>query len=169
MATVAEPAGQLLYRPEEAAKTLSIGRSMVYEEIRLGRLQTARRCRPGPVHGASWTATSPRRPPSWRELLDSLETGFARAGVARDTCLPLRWGRETEPTISAVQALDPLLKDGQLRTYRSGFLPQPVVRFTGPARRHRPLEGRLSDLLRQRFRSARDAAVPLVERVRCRC
>ncbi|MDQ0750193.1 hypothetical protein QF034_004424 [Streptomyces africanus] len=73
----------------------------------------------------------PRRPPSWRELLNSLETGFARAGVARDTCLPLRWGRETELTISAVQALDPLLKDGQLRTYRSGFLPQPVVRFTG--------------------------------------
>ncbi|WP_405625022.1 hypothetical protein [Streptomyces sp. NBC_01396] len=73
----------------------------------------------------------PRRPPSWRELLDSLETGFARDGAARDACLPLRWGRETELTISAVQALDPLLKDGQLHTHRSGFLPQPVVRFTG--------------------------------------
>ncbi|MEW2275597.1 hypothetical protein [Streptomyces griseofuscus] len=73
----------------------------------------------------------PRRPPSWRELLDSLETGFAQVGVARDACLPLRWGRETELTISAVQALDPLLKDGQLRPHRSGFLPQPVVRFTG--------------------------------------
>ncbi|WP_327368279.1 hypothetical protein [Streptomyces sp. NBC_01217] len=73
----------------------------------------------------------PRRPLAWSELLDSLETGFARDGVARDACLPLRWGRETELTISAVQALDPLLKDGQLRTYRSGFLPQPVVRFTG--------------------------------------
>jgi hypothetical protein len=83
----------------------------------------------------------PRRPPSWRELLDSLETGFARAGVARDTCLPLRWGRETELTISAVQALDPLLKDGQLRTYRSGFLPQPVVRFTG----QRDATGHLKD------------------------
>ncbi|GGU51520.1 hypothetical protein GCM10010498_05720 [Streptomyces cavourensis] len=42
MATVAEPAEQLLYRPEEAAKALRIGRSMVYEEIRLGRLQTVR-------------------------------------------------------------------------------------------------------------------------------
>lgn len=83
----------------------------------------------------------PRRPPSWRELLDSVETGFARAGVARDACLPLRWGRETELTISAVQALDPLLKDGQLRTYRSGFLPQPVVRFTG----QRDATGHLND------------------------
>ncbi|NWF28286.1 hypothetical protein HW130_18760 [Streptomyces sp. PKU-EA00015] len=33
--------------------------------------------------------------------------------------------------MSAVQALDPLLKDGRPTTYRSGFLPQPVVRFTG--------------------------------------
>lgn len=83
----------------------------------------------------------PRKPPSWRDLLDSLETGFARAGVARDACLPLRWGRETELTISAIQALDPLLKDGQLRTYRSGFLPQPVVRFTG----ERDATGHLKD------------------------
>ncbi|MBT2390666.1 hypothetical protein J7E87_14845 [Streptomyces sp. ISL-1] len=30
-----------------------------------------------------------------------------------------------------MQALDPLLKDGRQHTYRSGFLPQPVVRFTG--------------------------------------
>ncbi|WJV47139.1 hypothetical protein [Streptomyces flavofungini] len=73
----------------------------------------------------------PRRSPSWRELLDSLETSFAGDGAARDTCLPLRWGRDTELTISAVQALDPLLKDGKLHTYRSGFLAQPVVRFTG--------------------------------------
>ncbi|MEV5436674.1 DNA-binding protein [Streptomyces sp. NPDC052682] len=42
MSTAAEPAEQLLYRPEEAAKALRIGRSMVYEEIRLGRLQTVR-------------------------------------------------------------------------------------------------------------------------------
>ncbi|MFE6623271.1 hypothetical protein [Streptomyces sp. NPDC057740] len=83
----------------------------------------------------------PRRPPSWRELLDSLETGFAQNGATRDACLPLRWGRETELTISAVQALDPLLKDGQLRTYRSGFLPQPVVRFTG----QRDATGHLKD------------------------
>ncbi|MFI9566439.1 hypothetical protein [Streptomyces rishiriensis] len=73
----------------------------------------------------------PRRPPSWVELLKTLEDAFAARGVPRDACIPLRWGRETELAISAVQALDPLLKDGRLVTYRSGFLPQPVVRFTG--------------------------------------
>ncbi|MFD6939369.1 hypothetical protein ACWGAN_11130 [Streptomyces sp. NPDC054945] len=73
----------------------------------------------------------PRRPPSWRELLDELESGFARDGAPRAACLPLRWGRETELTISAVQALDPLLKEGKPHTYRTGFLPQPVVRLTG--------------------------------------
>lgn len=73
----------------------------------------------------------PRRSPTWDELLDSLDAGFTGEGVPRDVCLPLRWGRETELTISAVQALDPLLKDGQARTYRHGFLAQPVVRFTG--------------------------------------
>ncbi|MDI6411130.1 hypothetical protein QLX52_20160 [Streptomyces albus] len=51
--------------------------------------------------------------------------------LSRPPPLPLRWGRETDLTISAVQALDPLLKDGRPLTYRSGFLPQPVVRFTG--------------------------------------
>jgi hypothetical protein len=60
-----------------------------------------------------------------------LEDAFAARGVPRDACIPLRWGRETELAISAVQALDPFLKDGRLVTYRSGFLPQPVVRFTG--------------------------------------
>ncbi|MFJ3096026.1 hypothetical protein [Streptomyces hydrogenans] len=83
----------------------------------------------------------PRRPPTWRELLDSLELGFAQVGAPRDGCLPLRWGRETELTISAVQALDPILKEGQPRTFRSGFIPQPVVRFTG----HREVTGELKD------------------------
>ncbi|MFY1676677.1 hypothetical protein [Streptomyces sp. WMMC905] len=73
----------------------------------------------------------PRRSPSWVELLTTLEDAFAARGVPRDACIPLRWGRETELAISAVQALDPLLKDGRSVTYRSGFLPQPVVRFTG--------------------------------------
>ncbi|MFD6970903.1 hypothetical protein [Streptomyces sp. NPDC059949] len=73
----------------------------------------------------------PRQPPSWRELLRALETAFADVGAPRDDCLPLRWGRDTELTVSAVQALDPLLKDGIPQTYRRGFLPQPVVRFTG--------------------------------------
>ncbi|WP_382465441.1 hypothetical protein ACFIN9_18105 [Streptomyces noursei] len=73
----------------------------------------------------------PRLTPSWTELLTTLTTAFAARGVIRDECLPLRWGRETELTISAVQALDPLLKGGRTLTYRTGFLPQPVVRFTG--------------------------------------
>ncbi|KRV47551.1 excisionase [Wenjunlia vitaminophila] len=42
MSIAVDPAEQFLYRPEEAAKLLRIGRSMVYEEIRLGRLQTVR-------------------------------------------------------------------------------------------------------------------------------
>ncbi|MFD9320227.1 helix-turn-helix domain-containing protein [Streptomyces sp. NPDC060053] len=42
MSTAVAPAEQILYRPEEAAIVLRIGRSMVYEEIRLGRLQTVR-------------------------------------------------------------------------------------------------------------------------------
>lgn len=42
MSTATALAEQLLYRPEEAAKALRIGRSTVYEEIRLGRLQTVR-------------------------------------------------------------------------------------------------------------------------------
>ncbi|MFS8199101.1 helix-turn-helix domain-containing protein (plasmid) [Streptomyces sp. CWNU-52B] len=42
MSTAVAPADQILYRPEEAAIVLRIGRSMVYEEIRLGRLQTVR-------------------------------------------------------------------------------------------------------------------------------
>jgi excisionase family DNA binding protein len=39
---IAPPAERLLYRPEEAAATLGIGRSLIYEEIRLGRLRTVR-------------------------------------------------------------------------------------------------------------------------------
>ncbi|MHB9759907.1 hypothetical protein ACYBSK_36535 [Streptomyces sp. BYX5S] len=73
----------------------------------------------------------PRRAPSWEELLLGLKAGFAAQDVPQVSCLPIRWGRETELTISAVQALDPLLKDRRPVTYRSGFLPQPVVRFTG--------------------------------------
>lgn len=72
-----------------------------------------------------------RHQPSWADLLDRLKTGFARQGVPQAPCLPLRWGRETELTISAVQALDPILKHGRTHPYRSGYLPQPVVRFTG--------------------------------------
>ncbi|MFD5804927.1 MULTISPECIES: helix-turn-helix domain-containing protein [Streptomyces] len=40
--TLTGPAERLLFRPEEAAAKLNIGRSLIYEEIRLGRLQTVR-------------------------------------------------------------------------------------------------------------------------------
>jgi hypothetical protein len=78
---------------------------------------------------------TPYRPPrhvmDWVELLDRLETAFAEHGVRRAPALPLRWRRETDLTASAVQALDPHLKYRQPYVYRAGYLPQPVVRFTG--------------------------------------
>ncbi|MGW7609165.1 helix-turn-helix domain-containing protein [Streptomyces sp. NPDC054766] len=40
--TLTAPTERLLYRPEEAAATLGIGRSLIYEEIRRGRLRTVR-------------------------------------------------------------------------------------------------------------------------------
>lgn len=53
-------------------------------------------------------------------------------GVERAPLLPVRWRRDTQCVVSAVQALDPYLKDGLPFTLRCGYLPQPVVRFTGP-------------------------------------
>lgn len=40
--TLASPTERVLYRPEEAAAALGVGRSLIYEEIRLGRLRTVR-------------------------------------------------------------------------------------------------------------------------------
>ncbi|MBB0244357.1 helix-turn-helix domain-containing protein [Streptomyces alkaliphilus] len=40
--TLAASTERLLYRPEEAAAALGISRSLIYEEIRLGRLKTVR-------------------------------------------------------------------------------------------------------------------------------
>lgn len=72
-----------------------------------------------------------RRPFDWADLLARLETAFAEVGIPRAPVLPLRWGRETDLTISAVQALDPYVKHRKPYVYREGYLPQPVVRFTG--------------------------------------
>ncbi|MBO0610702.1 hypothetical protein [Myceligenerans salitolerans] len=55
--------------------------------------------------------------------------------------LPLRWGHETELTVSAVQAFDPYLKWGRAVPYCSGYLPQPVVRTTA----RRTADGHLAD------------------------
>jgi hypothetical protein len=70
-----------------------------------------------------------------------VEDAYADQGVERAACLPLRWGWDTDLVVSAVQALDPFLKEGRLLTYRRGLLPQPVVRFTG----RRDARGRLLD------------------------
>lgn len=83
----------------------------------------------------------PRRHLSWPDLLAALESAFADLGVPRAAPLPLRWGRETELTISAVQALDPYLKHRRPVPFRQGFLPQPVVRLTGKRDEH----GKLRD------------------------
>ncbi|MFF0493143.1 hypothetical protein ACFYTQ_29310 [Nocardia sp. NPDC004068] len=87
------------------------------------------------------TFRPPRRSPEWPELLTAIESSFAARGVHRAPPLPLRWGRETDFTISAVQALDPYLKHCKPFVFREGFLPQPVVRFTG----ERSPDGQLAD------------------------
>jgi hypothetical protein len=73
--------------------------------------------------------------------IHAIEHRLAGQGIFRDQLLPVRWHRDTDLTISAVQALDPWLKDGESRVWREGFLPQPVVRFTG----ERGADGKLLD------------------------
>ncbi len=74
-------------------------------------------------------------------MLRRIEAVMRRHGIGRAEALPLRWRRDTDLTISAVQALDPWLKDGARRVWREGHLPQPVVRFTGD----RDADSRLKD------------------------
>lgn len=64
-------------------------------------------------------------------VVRQMEGALAAWGIRRDALLPIRWHRDTDLTISAIQALDPWLKDAKPRVWREGFLPQPVVRFTG--------------------------------------
>jgi hypothetical protein len=86
---------------------------------------------------------SPRRlHPNPHQLVDRIRCSMRRTGLpTAGHLLPVRWNRDTDLTISAVQALDPWLKSGQPRVWREGFLAQPVVRFTG----ERDEGGRLSD------------------------
>lgn len=72
-----------------------------------------------------------RRTPGPSEVVAAVGRQFAQAGVLSSPLLPLRWHRDTDFTISAIQGLDPWLKDGADRVWREGYLPQPVVRFTG--------------------------------------
>jgi hypothetical protein len=80
---------------------------------------------------AAAEARAPRHLPAPHELVDTIGRAFAETGVPRASLLPLRWHRDTDLTISAIQGLDPWLKDGVDRVWREGYLPQPVVRFTG--------------------------------------
>lgn len=73
----------------------------------------------------------PRRVPPWRELLEALGSACVQQGIDRCDPLPLRGLGDAGLTFSAVQALDPYVKHRRSHTYRSGFVPQPVVRFTG--------------------------------------
>ena len=74
-------------------------------------------------------------------VIHQMEHALAGHGIRRDALLPIRWNRDTDLTISAIQALDPWLKDAEPRVWREGFLPQPVVRFTG----ERGTDGKLLD------------------------
>lgn len=79
--------------------------------------------------------------PPVRDTLTAMGRVFAKNGVLRPPLLPVRWGRDTDLLVSGVQALDPWLKNGEDRVWREGFLPQPVVRFTG----ERDDQGHLKD------------------------
>lgn len=83
----------------------------------------------------------PRRQVGWQEMLGILASTFAEHGIPQVPPLPLRWNRETDFTISAVQALDPYLKQRRPYPHRQGYLPQPVIRFTGK----RDSSGQLAD------------------------
>lgn len=74
-------------------------------------------------------------------MVQQMERALGLWGVRRDALLPIRWHRDTDLCISAIQAFDPWLKDAEPRVWREGFLPQPVVRFTG----ERGPDGRLVD------------------------
>jgi hypothetical protein len=90
-----------------------------------------------------------RRHPPPLELVAGLRDALERAGlITGQPLLPVRWRRDTDLTVSAVQALDPWLKDARPLVWREGFLPQPVVRSTGVGRGLDPLpEGLLSSFV----------------------
>ncbi|WP_162830105.1 hypothetical protein [Amycolatopsis palatopharyngis] len=78
----------------------------------------------------------PRRSPSLPEMLTTLTEACTAHGIQRHHPLPLRGLEDAELTFSAVQALDPYLKHTQHHVHAHGFLPQPVVRFTGERDEH---------------------------------
>ncbi|WP_157631613.1 hypothetical protein [Catelliglobosispora koreensis] len=85
------------------------------------------------MHHRSKAAPSLRRRcPSPHQIASTMRESLQHSGLLTGApLLPLRWNRDTDLTISAVQALDPWLKDARPIVWREGFLAQPVVRFTG--------------------------------------
>ncbi len=89
------------------------------------------------TYGTDRTSYRPmRRTSSWAELLATMSDACASYGITRAHPLPLCGVGDAELTFSAVQALDPYLKRRQDHVHRQGFLPQPVVRFTGHRDHH---------------------------------
>lgn len=82
-------------------------------------------------HEPAGTFRPARRSLGTGEAIALIEEAFAERGVIRGRALPLRSGRDTDLTISAVQALDPYLKTGQPYTYSLGLITQPVIRLNG--------------------------------------
>jgi hypothetical protein len=64
-------------------------------------------------------------------MLAALTEGCAQRGITRAAPLALQGLNDADLTFSAIQALDPYLKRRERHVYRAGFIPQPVVRFTG--------------------------------------
>lgn len=66
---------------------------------------------------------------TWDSLIAAYSSRFAELGYARSLLMPLSYSRGSEVLNSAVQGLDPYLKDGHDYCFREGVLTQPVVRF----------------------------------------
>lgn len=84
------------------------------------------------TYGPAHTPYQPRRRVlGLADMLPTLGDASAARGIRRCPPLPLHGLDDAELTFSAIQALDPYLKHGQHHIHGQGFLPQPVVRFTG--------------------------------------
>lgn len=81
--------------------------------------------------GVQATHRPPGRSPSWEAMLTALTQACADHGIPASRALPLSGLEDADLTFSAVQSLDPYLKHRRRHTYGTGFIPQPVVRFTG--------------------------------------
>jgi hypothetical protein len=89
------------------------------------------------IHARAGASYRPSRYiPGWAGLLTTLTDACTGYGIQRHHPLPLTGLGDAELTFSAVQALDPYLKHGQQHVHAHGFLPQPVVRFTGRRDEH---------------------------------